>query len=742
MNKFHRYFSFILILVTMTALHHTSLAQNAAHLPKVENIAITTSHTALVYQVDTSRQLQQIYLGTKLGHKDSYRDVNPDFRNENPTLAMGFPTGGATYLNEPAIEVRHSDGNRSLVLNVEDIQTKKLSDNVTRTDILMKDPAYPFWVTLHFESYRKEDIISCWTTIRHQEKGSVTLDRFASAFININWDKTYLTHFYGEYEKEMEMNTARLQPGIFSIQSKLGVRTACNYNPSFFIAPQKQVSENEGEVFAGTLAYSGNFNIQFEQLKLNIDMGNSLRIIPGINAYASAYTLAPEQIFETPKFIFSYTRHGLGQISRNFHHWAVDYGIYNGHQRRLTLLNNWEATYFDYNQDKLVGLFDGAKKLGVDLFLLDDGWFGNKYPRNSSYAGLGDWQANKKKLPGGIGYLASQATQKGLKFGIWIEPEMVNPSSELYLKHPDWVLAAPNRPQHLYRTQLVLDLINPAVQDFVFGVIDSLMQDAPSISYMKWDCNRSMDNAFSPYLGKDQSGLYIKYTEAYYKVLDRIRKKYPNLEMMLCASGGGRVEYGALKYFQEFWPSDNTYPVDRIRLQWATSVFYPSLAICAHVTAAGDQSLKYKIDVAMSEKLGFDVDVSKLTSAELSQARQSVDNYHKYQQIINYGDLYRLISPYETNFSSLMYVDSAKNKAVLFAYSMETLQQDSWPAWRLTGLDPDKNYKIREINIPEGGQPQFRENDQVFSGDQLIHQGLKWFLKKKEQSAVLILEAV
>lgn len=707
-----------------------------------QNVAITTSHTALVYQVDTNRQLQQIYIGTRIGSPAIYRDVNADFRNENPALGMGFPTGGATYLNEPAIEVQHADGNMSLVLKVQNIQTRKVSEDITRTDIEMKDPAYPFWVTLHFEAYHNEDIIATWTTVRHKEEGAVMLDRFASAFINIDWDKTYLTHFYGEYEKEMEMNTALLQPGIFSVQSKLGIRTACNYNPSFFISPQQQINENDGEVLAGTLAYSGNFNIQFEQLKLNIDMGNTLRIIPGINAYASHYTLQPGESFETPKFIFSYTRKGLGQISRNFHHWAINYGIYHGHQQRLTLLNNWEATYFDYDQDKLVSLFDGAKKLGVDMFLLDDGWFGNDYPRNSSYAGLGDWQANKKKLPDGIGYLARHATEKGLKFGIWIEPEMVNPASDLYKKHPDWVLTAPNRPQHLYRTQLVLDLINPAVQDFVFGVIDSLLKEAPSIAYIKWDCNRSMDNAYSPYLGKNQNALYIRYTQAYYKVLDRIRKKYPDLQMMLCASGGGRVEYGALKYFQEFWPSDNTFPVDRIRLQYATSVFYPALAICAHVTAAGRESLKYKMDVAMSGKLGFDIDVHKLSPEALALARQTVDNYHKYRQIIHYGDLYRLVSPYTTNFSSLMYVDSSQSKAVLFAYSMETMQQDSWPVWKLSGLDPHKNYRITEINLPEGIPPSFKENGQVFSGVSLMQQGLKWFLKKKEQSAVLILEAL
>ncbi|MGJ7032522.1 alpha-galactosidase [Niabella hirudinis] len=707
-----------------------------------QNIAITTDHVALVYQVDTNKQLQQVYLGKKLSSASVYRDVNPGYRNENATLNTAYATGGATYLNEPAIAVQHADGNRSLVLDYISSQTKNIAPDVVQTDIQLKDPAYPFFVTLHYKAFQQEDIIETWTTIWQEEKGAVTLDRYASAFINIAWPQNYLTHFYGEYEKEMEPYQSLLQPGIFSIQSKLGVRTAANYNPSFLLSPASDVSETSGEVLAGTLAYSGNFNIQFENLKLNIDMGNNLKIIPGINAYASAYELRPGEKFETPRFIFTYSNTGRGQVSRNFHHWAIDHGIWNGHQKRLTLLNNWEATYFSFNQDTIAGLFDGAKQLGLDLFLLDDGWFGNKYPRNNSRAGLGDWQANKRKLPGGVGYLVKEATARGLKFGIWIEPEMVNPASELYEKHKDWLMIAPNRPEHLYRTQLVLDLINPKVQDFVFGVIDSLMQQAPGIAYMKWDCNRSMDNAYSPCLGKKQNALYVRYTQAYYKVLGRIRAKYPDLDMMLCASGGGRVEYGAMKYFNEFWPSDNTYPKDRVRLQWTTSYFYPALTMCAHVTAAGRESLKYKMDVAMSGKLGFDIVVKKLTEGELSLARTTVDNYHRLQQVISYGDLYRLISPYATNFASLMYVNGSKTRALVFAYSQETMQQDTWPEWKLQGLDPKKHYRIKEINLLNDTRPQFPESGQVFSGETLMAQGLKWYLKKSETSSVLELEAM
>lgn len=375
------------------------LAIGSFKISPTQTIAITTNHTAIVFEIDTNKQVQQIYLGPRLSNTSVYRDVNPDYRNENATLNTAYTTGGATYLNEPAIEVQHADGNMSLVLNYVSHQTKNLSPDIVQTDIQLQDPAYPFFVTLHYKSFQAEDIIDTWTTISHGEKDKVMLNRYASAFINILWPQNYLTYFYGEYEKEMEMNQSLLPPGIFSIQSKLGVRTACNYNPSFFISPAKDVAENSGEVFAGTLAYSGNFNIQFETLKLNIDMGNTLKIIPGINAYASSYPLKPKEEFETPHFIFTYSNSGTGQVSRNFHRWAIDYGIRNGRQKRLTLLNNWEATYFAFNQDTIVNLFDDANKLGVDLFLLDDGWFGNKYPRDNSRAGLEIGRPIKRNCP-------------------------------------------------------------------------------------------------------------------------------------------------------------------------------------------------------------------------------------------------------------------------------------------------------------------------------------------------------
>jgi alpha-galactosidase len=699
-----------------------------------QKIIISTGHSALVYHVNKQKQLEQTYFGEKLQDSAAYRNANT---YELPALA----TGGATYLQEPALEVSHADGNMSLQLEFVST-TVKTEDNLTETVIRLKDPAYNFFVNLHYKAYQKENIIETWNVIDNQEKGDVILHRYASAFLNFPGATNYLTRFNGDWGMEAQMEEFLLPNGLYSIQSKLGVKTVENGLSSFMLSKQKLDDENQGEVFGGSLAWSGNFNLQFETFKNNSRMGDALKVICGINAYASDYRLKNKENLTTPHFIFTYTKGGQGQMSRNFHHWAIKYGIWKGEQRRQTLLNNWEATYFKFNQDTLVNLFDGAKKLGVDLFLLDDGWFANKYPRDNDKAGLGDWEVNKRKLSNGIGYLLKEAQNKQINFGIWIEPEMVNPKSELYEKHPDWVLKAPNRPEDLQRTQLVLDLTNPKVQNFVFGVIDNLMKEAPGITYMKWDCNRTMSNPYSVFMGKNQESMFVKYTQGLYHVLDLVRAKYPDLELMLCASGGARVEYGAMKYFNEFWASDNTSPFDRIKIQWGYSYFFPALTICNHVTEWGKQSIKYKLDAAMSGKMGFDVQVKKMSVKDLELSKISLENYKRLQPVINYGDLYRLVSPYLTNSASLMYVDSTMNKAVLFAYNLTVSEAQNYPILILKGLDPKKKYKIKEINLLPGTKPKCADDAQVYTGESLMNTGLKWYLNRSETSSVLELEAI
>lgn len=681
-----------------------------ANAQSVPQIIIETKTTSLVLSVGRNHRVTQSYFGKKLTVDEAAK------------LSGGnevYITAGMEDQNEGAIRMVHTDGNPSLELNYESTSTNKINDDVTTTNIILKDPVYPVEVTLHYTAYFNENVIKTWTEIIHHEEKPVQLTQYASSILHFNSDEYWLTQFHGDWAREMEMVEEKLTNGIKSIESKLGTRTNFYQTQAFFLSLNKPSTETEGETIAGTLAWTGNFKYTFE-----IDQHNALRVVSGINPYASEYYLQPNEIFTTPEFIFSYSSNGKGQASRNLHRWARNYDVLDGTAPRMTLLNNWEATHTDFNEPRLVELFGEAKKLGVDLFLLDDGWFGNKYPRNNDRAGLGDWQEDKTKLPNGIGYLVKEAGKQGIKFGIWLEPEMVNPKSELYEKHPDWILKLPNRKEDLQRNQLVLDLTNPKVQDFVFAVVDDMMIKNPGLAFIKWDCNRSMTNAYSSYLKNKQSHLFIDYTRSFYKVMERLRAKYPHLPIMLCSGGGGRTDYGALKYFTEFWPSDNTDPLERIYIQWGYSYFFPANTISAHITGMGKQSLKFKTDVAMMDKLGYDIRVNDFTSNELQFSNDAVKTYNRINNVIWFGDLYRLQSPYESNKAVVMYVNENKNKAILFNYNLNTRTQDIFNRVQLQGLDPQRSYRIKEINLFPGTISQLPENDRVFSGHYLMTVGL------------------
>jgi len=317
-----------------------------------------------------------------------------------------------------------------------------------------------------------------------------------------------------------------------------------------------------------------------------------------------------------------------------------------------------------------------------------------------------------------------EATAQGVKFGIWIEPEMVNPKSELYENHPDWVLKLTNRPEDCKRNQLVLDLTNPKVQEFVFGVLDNLMQNNPGIAYIKWDCNRFMTSSYSQYLKENQSHLFIEYVRSFYQVLDRVRAKYPHLPIMLCSAGGGRIDYGALRYFNEFWPSDNTDPFERVFIQWGFSYYMPAIAMCNHITSAGKQSIKFKTDVAMMGKMGFDLKISHLNDKELKFCQDAVQLYKRINEVIWFGNISRLVSPYENNRAVVMFSNQAKTKAILFNYTLNARTNEIFSQVKLRGLNASKNYKVEEVNLFPGTISNFDYNGKILSGDYLMKVGL------------------
>jgi len=723
----------VLFLLVFTTLFWKAKAQN-------DPIAIETQHTALILKVAKNGLLYQSYLGTKL-EASAYNTISKETTKSfvtndgNPLVNLrhqAYPTFGTENLFEPAIRLTHNDGNPALELMYVSHHTEKIDANTTETIIKMKDQVYPVEVALHYKSFFKENVIEQFTEIVHHEKKPVTLYNYASSMLHFDADRYWLTQFHGDWAKEVRMQETELTSGSKVIDSKLGVRTNMYQTPVFFLSLNEQAKENTGELVAGTIAWSGNFKFTFE-----LDNKNSLRISSGINPFASEYSLQPGEIFVTPSFIYTFSNKGKGQASRNLHSWAKNYGIKDGEKSRLTLLNNWETTFFNFDEKKLTDMFEDTKTLGVDLFLLDDGWFGNKYPRSGDKSGLGDWQATKTKLPNGLGFLMQQAEKTGVKFGIWIEPEMVNPKSELYEKHPDWILKLLNRDESYYRTQLVLDLANPKVQDFVFKTVDDIMQTNSGVAFFKWDCNRMMTNAYSTYLKNKQSHLFIEYTRGLYKVLDRIKTKYPNLPMMLCAGGGGRTDYGLLNYFTEFWASDNTDPYNRVFIQWGYSQFFPAFSICNHVTSWGNQSIKFKTDVAMMGKLGFDINVKELKEKELKYTQDAVNNYKRLSPVIWHGDMYRIISPYEDSRAVLMYVNESKSKAVLFSYTLHPLYDPQYNLVRFQGLDANKTYKVEEINLMPEAKKTLEESGESFTGDFLMKVGLRVSSSKVESSVVL-----
>jgi alpha-galactosidase len=712
----------LLISVVVAVLANlTALAGESVIIP------VSTNNVSLIFQTGNDSRLYQAYFGPKI-------DINGDRMFQHPSH-VAYITSGTDNLFEPAIRVTHNDGNPSLELQYFSHQVEKPDYDIVITHIHLKDPQYPVEVTLHIKAFQKENVFEQWVEIIHREKKPVMLYNYASSMLHFDAEKYWLTQFHGDWAEEMKMQESELTSGIKILDTKLGTRAHMYQTPVFFLSLNGKSTENTGNLVAGTLEWSGNFRFLFE-----LDERNSLRIISGINPFASEYALQPAIPFVTPSFIFTFSTKGKGEASRNMHEWARNYGVMNGNGSRLMLLNNWETTYFDFNEEKLKSLLDDTKKMGLDMFLLDDGWFANKYPRNNDLAGLGDWQENKVKLPNTLSTITDDAVKKNVKFGLWIEPEMVNPKSELYEKHPDWILKLPNRPEHYYRNQLVLDLTNPQVQDFVYGIVDGLLTRLPGIAYFKWDCNRMMTNTYSPYLKDKQSHVYVDYVNGLYSVLKRVRQKYPDLPMMLCSGGGARVDYGALRYFTEFWASDDTDPLERIYIQWGYSYFYPSVAVCNHITSWGKQSLKFKTDVAMMGKMGYDIPVNEMNEKELAFSQEAVKNYKRLSNVIWQGDLFRLISPYEENRCVLMYVNEQKDKAILFSYTMNARFNENFNTVKLQGLDPAMNYSIKEINqFP--GMWGILPAPVVYSGEYLMNVGLSVTNSQPLTSAVLEITA-
>lgn len=687
-----------------------------------QNIHITTPKNSLVLKATVGEELNLVYYGTKLSDLDFQQIDKAEAKK-----ISAYPAYGLNCPIETALAVKHADGNMTLQLVVNKVSTTEHNDAKTTT-IVLKDKAYPFFVNVNYKAYQTVDIIEVWTEIRHTEKKSVVLNQFASAYLPIRRGNVWLSHLYGAWANESRLMQEPLQAGMKIIKNKDGVRNSHTAHAEVMFSLDGKPQENTGNVIGAALCYSGNY-----KLRIDTDESEHHHFFAGINEENSAYHLKSGEVFRTPALALTFSNEGLGGGSRNFHRWARQYKIANGNKLRKILLNSWEGVYFDINQEGMNQMMSDIASMGGELFVMDDGWFGNKYKRKTDNSSLGDWVVDTEKLPNGIENLIAIAEKNNIKFGIWIEPEMANTTSELFEKYPEWVIKAPNRDLVLGRggTQVVLDLANPKVQDFIFGIVDNLMTKYPKIDYIKWDANMSIMNHGSTYLTQDlQEHLYIEYHRGFEKVCQRIRQKYPDLTIQACASGGGRANYGVLPYFEEFWVSDNTDALQRIYMQWGVSYFFPANTMASHISATPNHQtfrtipLKYRIDVAMSGRLGMEIQPKNMTDEEKSLCRKAIETYKEIRPIVQQGDLYRLISPYDQQqVASLMYVSPEKEKAVFYWWKTEQFCNQHLPRVKMEGLSADKNYKIKELNRIDNEPLSFE--GAIFSGTFLMNNGLE-----------------
>ena len=706
-------------------------ASIAAPAIRAEIVNITTDHNSLVLDAKKDGGLDFLYYGTRLTDAEAAA-----LRDAGIPALDAFPFYGTFPEHESAMAMTHADGNMTMDMAVQGVTTAP-DGKGTVTTVTFKDRFYPVTVALKYRTFPKDDIIEMWTETTNNEKKNITLRQFASMSLPVRYGDVWLQNYHGAWANEARVNDEPLRPGMKVIKNRDGGRNSHTSHGEIMLSLDGKAQEQTGRVIGAAVEYGGNY-------KLRIDTDESLqhRLFAGMDEENSAYNLKPKETFVTPPVAMTYSADGMGTVSRRFHRWGRENRLAHGDKERKILLNSWEGVYFDINEQ------------GMDRMMQDiDGWFGVKYPRKNDSSSLGDWMVDTQKLPNGINGLLESARKHGVKFGIWIEPEMTNTVSEFYEKHPDYVIKAPNRDVVKGRggTQLVLDMANPKVQDVVFHIVDTLMTKYPDIDYIKWDANAPVMSHGSQYQTADnQSHLYIGYHEGLKKALERIRAKYPDVTIQLCASGGGRVNWGLLPWFDEFWTSDNTDALQRIYMQWGTSAFFPAIAMGSHISATPNHTtfrtvpIKFRSDVAMSGRLGMEIQPANMSEEDKALCRQAIEDYKKIRPVVQFGDLYRLLSPYDNKgAASLMYVNPEKDDAVFFWWKTDPSYGQKMPRVRMAGLNPDKLYTVTELNRIDNNPLPFEGKQ--FTGKFLMESGLEipvshdvdWHKKMDYSSRVL-----
>ncbi len=548
-------------------------------------------------------------------------------------------------------------------------------------------------------------------SVRYINNGSrpVQLGRAMSLCLDLPDCAYDWVQFSGAWARERHVKTRRLTMGVQSVGSMRG-NSSHEHNP-FLILKRPDTGEQQGEAIGFSFVYSGNFLMQAE-----VDAHDNTRVLVGIHPDTFAWHLEPEESFQTPEAVMVYTDSGLNHMSQTFHQ-LFQKRLARGYWRdrvRPILINNWEATYFDFTEDKLVHIAKKAKECGVELFVLDDGWFG---ARSNDFAGLGDWEANRERLANGITGLAERMEQIGMKFGLWFEPEMVNKDSDLYRSHPDWILQVPGRANTHGRNQYVLDFSRKEVVDRIFEMMAKILREA-KVSYIKWDMNRSITECFSQAYSPERQGeIFHRYILGVYDLYDRLTREFPEVLFESCASGGGRFDPGILYYAPQGWASDNSDAVERMKIQYGTSMCYPVSSMGSHVSVIPNHQvfrntpLHTRANVAYFGTFGYELDLNKLTEEEIEEVKEQIAFMKEYRSLLQFGTFYRLKSPFEGNEMAWMAVSEDKKTAVVGWYRVLNVVNDRFTRVKLQGLNENFCYENS------------RDGSRVY-GDELMNMGL------------------
>ena len=633
--------------------------------------------------------------------------LDPDTESYSQELnRQEYPCFGATDFGTQAYEIETDNGSKvssftylkhRIFKGKKEIKglpaTYSSDDEAMTLEVTLEDDLTKVTMTLSYTIFEKYPVIARHVTFSNKGTAQVKLTRALSMCLDLADQKYEWMQFSGAWARERIPVVKKLSAGSVSIESKRGISSA-NQNP-FVIIKRPETNDFSGEAIGMSLVYSGNFIAKGE-----CDTFGRLRLLMGIHPDRFTWPLKKGESFDTPEVVIARTDEGMNELSQTYHK-LFNNNLVRGKWKntpRPILLNNWEATFMDFDEERILEIAQKAKEAGVELFVLDDGWFGE---RNDDFAGLGDWVENPKKLPDGIRGLARKINALGMKFGFWIEPEMVNPDSNLYRRHPEWALKTPGRKSSLGRHQMVLDFSRREVVDYIYKALKKVMTNA-SVSYIKWDMNRSLTEVYSAKIPPEEQGMvYHKYIMGVYRLYEWLRADFPDILFESCSSGGNRFDAGMLYYAPQAWCSDNTDAIDRIKIQYGTSYGYPISSIGAHVSAIPNQqtgrstSIETRANVAYFGTFGYELDLNHISSEEFEVVKKQILFMKKYRELFQFGTFYRLRSPFEEDQAAWMVVSEDRKKAIFALYCLRSNVNQLPGFLKLAGLLPDEKYILK-----------------------------------------------